>query len=79
MSADREVHKLAAYDHRMSLFRNAMGLFRRKAEEDREEGAAELVKEQATTVEAQSPAAVREVKREARPDPNKPGWGQSIS
>ena len=63
----------------MSLFRNAMGLFRRKAGEDREEGAAELVKEQATTVKAQSPAAVREVKREARPDPNKPGWGQSIS
>ncbi|MBO0822731.1 MAG: hypothetical protein J2P27_02600 [Actinobacteria bacterium] len=62
----------------MSLFRNAMGLFRGKAGKDREEGAAELVKEQATTVKAEPPAAVREVKREARPDPNKPGWGQTI-
>jgi hypothetical protein len=55
-----------------------MGLFRRRAVKDREEGAAELVTEQATTVKAQPPAAVREVKRETRPDPNKPGWGQNI-
>ncbi|HEY7264720.1 MAG TPA: hypothetical protein VH589_24975 [Trebonia sp.] len=62
----------------MDLFRNAMGLFRRKAGSDPEEGAAEVVTEQAATVKAQPPAAVREVKREARPDPNKPGWGQNI-
>jgi hypothetical protein len=70
--------KPAAYDRGMDLFRNAMGLFRRRAGQDREVGAAEPVKEQATTVKAQPAAAAREVKREARPDPNKPGWGQTI-
>jgi hypothetical protein len=62
----------------MGLFRNAMGLFRGRAGKDREEGAAELLKGQAGTVKAPSPAAGREVKREARPDPNKPGWGRTI-
>ena len=62
----------------MDLFRNAMGLFRRRAVKDREEGTAEPVTEQVTTVKAEPPAAVREVKRESRPDPNKPGWGQTI-
>jgi len=37
-----------------------------------------LQEEQAETVEAQPPAARREVKREARPDPNKAGWGKTI-
>ena len=68
----------AAYDRAMDLFRNVMGLFRRGAGKDREEGAAELLKEQAMTVKAQPPAVGREVKREERPDPNKPGWGQTI-
>ena len=54
-----------------------MGLFRGRAGKDREKAAAELVNEQARTVKAQ-PVAAREVKREARPDPNKPGWGRAI-
>ena len=41
--------------------------------------AAALPKEPAMTVKAQSEVAPREVKREARPDPDKPGWGRSIS
>jgi hypothetical protein len=55
-----------------------MGLFRGRAGKDREKAAAELLKEQATTVKAQPVVAPREVKREARPDPNKPGWGRAI-
>jgi hypothetical protein len=62
----------------MDLLRNVMGLFRRGAGKDREEGAAELIKEQASTVEARPVAVSREVKREERPDPNKPGWGLTI-
>ena len=34
--------------------------------------------EEAPTVKVQPEVARREVKREARPDPNKPGWGLSI-
>jgi hypothetical protein len=74
----REVREPAAYDPAMGLFRSAMGLFRARAGKDREKAAAELVKEQARTVKAQPVAARREVKREARPDPNKPGWGRAI-
>ena len=44
----------------------------------REEGAAGLLDQQAATVTAQPAAAGREGKREARPNPNKPGWGLSI-
>jgi hypothetical protein len=62
----------------MGLFRNAMGLFRGKAGKDRETVAAEAVKEQARTVKAQPVVTPREVKREARPDPDKPGWGRAI-
>jgi hypothetical protein len=62
----------------MSLFRSALGLFRGKAGNDRAKAAAELLPEQAKTVEAQPVAAPREVKREARPDPDKPGWGRAI-
>ena len=74
----REVREPAAYDPAMDLFRSAMGLFRGRAGKDRDKAAAELVKEQARTVKAQPVAAPREVKREARPDPNKPGWGRAI-
>ena len=73
----REVREPAAYDPAMGLFRSAMGLFRARAGKDRQKAAAELVKEQARTVKAQPVAARREVKREARPDPNKPGWGRA--
>jgi hypothetical protein len=44
----------------------------------REEGAAGLLDQQAATVTAQPAVAGRAVKREARPNPNKPGWGLSI-
>jgi hypothetical protein len=62
----------------MGLFRSARGLFRGTAGKDREKAAAELLKEQAGTVKAQPEVARREVKREARPDPNKPGWGRAV-
>ena len=75
----REVRKSAAYDHAMGLFRSAMGLFRGRAGKNRENAAAGLPNEQTRTVKAQPVVAPREVKREARPDPDKPGWGQTIS
>lgn len=75
----REVRKPAAYDPAMSLFRSAMGLFRGRAGKDREKAAADPLTEQARTAEAPPVAAHREVKREARPDPNKPGWGRAIN
>jgi hypothetical protein len=62
----------------MGLFRSAMGLFRSKAGKDPEEAADELVKEQTRTVEAPPRAAHREAKYEARPDPDKPGWGRIV-
>jgi len=74
----REVRQSAAYDHAMGLFRSAMGLFRGRGGKDREE-AAGLPQEQTTTVRAQPGAGPREVKREARPNPDQPGWGRSIS
>jgi hypothetical protein len=55
-----------------------MGLFRGRAGKDREKAAAELLNEQSSTVKAQPAVAPREVRREARPDPNTPGWGQTI-
>jgi hypothetical protein len=75
----RETRKPAAYDHAMGLFRTAMGLVRGRAGNNREKAAAELPHEQAATVKAQPEVAPREVQREARPDPDKPGWGRTIS
>ena len=75
----REVRKSAAYDPAMGLFRSVMGLFRGRAGKDRETAAAGLPDEQTRTVKAQPQVAAREVKREARPDPDKPGWGRNIS
>jgi hypothetical protein len=75
----RELRKSAAYDHVMGLFRSAMGLFRSRAGKNREKAAAELPNEQTRTVKAQPEFAPREVKREARPDPDQPGWGRTIS
>ena len=74
----RQIRKSAAYDPAMGLFRSTMGLFRSRAG-DREKVAAELPNEQTTTVKAQPEVAPREVKREARPDPDKPGWGRNIT
>jgi hypothetical protein len=75
----REARTPAAYDHAMGLFRTAMGLVRSRAGNNREKAAAELPHEQTRTVKAQPVVAPREVKREARPDPDKPGWGRTIS
>ena len=75
----REDRKSAAYDHAMGLFRSATGLFRGRAGKNREKAAAELANEPTRTVQAQPVAAPREVQREARPDPDKPGWGRAIS
>jgi hypothetical protein len=55
-----------------------MGLFRGRAGQDREKAPAELLTEQPGTVQVQPVVGPREVKREARPDPNKPGWGRGI-
>jgi hypothetical protein len=74
----REVRKSAAYDHAMGLFSSATGIFRR-AGKNREKAAAGLSTEQTSTVKAQPEIVPREVKREARPDPDKPGWGRTIS
>jgi len=75
----RETRTPAAYDHAMGLFRTAMGLVRGRAGNNRVKAAAELPNEQTRTVKAQPVVAPREVKREARPDPDKPGWGRTIS
>ena len=50
-----------------------------RAGNNRTKAAAELPNEQTRTVKAQPVVAPREVKREARPDPDKPGWGRTIS
>ena len=68
----RVVRKAAVYNR-------AMGLFRSRARKNREKAAAELLKEQTRTVKAQSEVARREVAAEARPNPDQPGWGRTIS
>ena len=68
----REVRKPAAYHP-------AMGLFRSRAGKNHEKVAAELPTEQTMTVKVQPGVGPREVKREVRPNPDEPGWGQTIS
>ena len=63
----------------MGLLRSAMGLFRGRAGNNRERAAPGLTNEQTRTVQALPGVGPREVKREARPDPDKPGWGRTIS
>jgi len=70
-------NKPAVYDCAMGLFRSAVGLFRGRATKDREE-AAEPLKEQARTVEAPAEVVRGEVKFEARPNPDNPGWGRTV-
>ena len=62
----------------MGLFRSAVGLFRGRATKDREEAAAGLVEEQARPVEAPAEVARGEVRFEARPNPDNPGWGRAV-
>ena len=62
----------------MGLFRSAVDLFRGRARKDREEAAEGPLKEQATTAPAPAEAARQEVKFEARPNPDNPGWGRAV-
>jgi len=55
-----------------------MGLFSSRGRKNREKIAAELRVEQTSTVTAQAEAAPREVTAEARPNPDKPGWGRTL-
>ena len=55
-----------------------MGLFRRRAKKNRERVAAELLQEQDATAKAQAEVAPREATAEARPNPDQPGWGETI-
>jgi hypothetical protein len=55
-----------------------MGLFRRRAKKNREKAAAELLNGQNTTAKAQAQVAPREATAEARPNPDQPGWGETI-
>jgi len=77
-------NKPAVYDNAMGLFRSAVGLFRGRARKDREEAAepleeaAEPLEEQARTVEAPTEVVRGEVKFEARPNPDNPGWGRTV-
>jgi hypothetical protein len=55
-----------------------MGLFHRRLKKNHEKAAAELLKEKSATAEAQTEVAPREAAGEARPDPDRPGWGEAI-
>ncbi len=55
-----------------------MGLFRSRGRKNREKAADGLLDERAKTVTAEAEVARREVTAEARPDPDRPGWGRSI-
>lgn len=64
-----------------------MGLFHRRGKKNREKAAAEPLKEKSTTdtstrplttAKAQTEVAPREAAGEARPDPDRPGWGEAI-
>ena len=55
-----------------------MGLFRRRVKKDRGKAAAELLKEQSGTAKRQTEVAPREATAEARPNPDQPGWGETI-
>ena len=59
-----------------NLYNRAMGLFRRRKK--REKAAAQLPTEQAMPAKPQPEGARREVTRQARPDPDQPGWGRTI-
>ena len=54
-----------------------MGLFRRRAKKDRGT-AAELLKEQSRTAKAPIDVSPPEATAEVRPNPDQPGWGETI-
>jgi hypothetical protein len=55
-----------------------MGLFRGRGRKKREKAAAGLLTEEITTPIAEVEVTPREVTGEARPDPDRPGWGRVI-
>ena len=55
-----------------------MGLFRRRAKKDRGQAAAEPLKEQSRTAKAQTDVSPLEATAEVRPNPDQPGWGETI-
>jgi hypothetical protein len=60
------------------VYDDAMGLFRRRAKKNREKAAADLLEQQSTTATEQAAVAPRTATAEARPNPDKPGWGETI-
>lgn len=54
-----------------------MGLFRSRAKKNRGK-AADLLEDQTRTAKAQFEVARRQVTAEARPNPDRPGWGRAI-
>ena len=61
-----------------AVYHHGMGLFRSRARKNRDKAAADLLMEQTTTVTAQAEVAPRKVTAEARPNPDRPGWGRSL-
>jgi hypothetical protein len=62
----------------LPVYNDAMGLFHRRVKKNHEKAAAELLKEKSATAKAQTEVAPREAAGEARPDPDRPGWGEAI-
>jgi hypothetical protein len=61
-----------------AVYHQAMGLFRNRARKKREKAAPGLVEEQTTPATTQPEVARREVTAEARPNPDRPGWGRTL-
>jgi hypothetical protein len=59
------------------VYHRAMGLFRSRAGKKREK-TAKLLEEQTRAAKVQAAVGRREVTAEARPNPDQPGWGQTI-
>ena len=62
----------------MAVYDRAMGLFRSRAKKNRENAAAELRQEQTRTATPDADVAHRAVTAEARPNPDRPGWGRTL-
>jgi hypothetical protein len=63
---------------RPAVYNDAMGLFRRRAKKDRGKMAAEPLEEQSRTAKTQTDVTPRVATAEARPNPDQPGWGETI-
>jgi hypothetical protein len=60
------------------VYDDAMGLFRRRGKKNREKAASDLLNEQSATATPQTAVTPREATVEARPNPDQPGWGETI-